>query len=78
MSRALLEYVGPWLLDHPDEMEIEEVEDERGGIVFEIGVHPDDMGKIIGRRGRIIHSLRLLARAAGQREGRSLGVEVVD
>jgi uncharacterized protein len=41
-------------------------------------VAPDDMGKIIGKRGRIIRSIRALARAAGQREDRSVMVEVVD
>jgi predicted RNA-binding protein YlqC (UPF0109 family) len=78
MSRELLEYVAPWLLDHPDEMVIEEVEGERGATVFEVSVHPDDMGKLIGRRGRIIHSLRALTRAAGQKQGRTQTVEVVE
>jgi uncharacterized protein len=78
MSRELLEYVVPWLLDHPEEVEIEEVEGEHGATVFEVSVHPDDMGKLIGRRGRIIHSLRTLARAAGQKQGRAQTVEVVE
>jgi uncharacterized protein len=78
MTRALVEYLGPWLLDEPDEMEINETEGDRGAIVLEISVAPDDMGKIIGKRGRIIRSIRTLARAAGQREDRSVMVEVVD
>ncbi len=78
MTRALLEYVTPWLVDHPDELEIAEVEGERGELIFELSVHPDDTGKVIGRNGRIIRSLRLLARAAAQRDGRSVSVEVVD
>jgi uncharacterized protein len=78
MSRALLEYVTEWLVDNPDEVEIAEVEGERGATVFEISVHPDDVGKMIGKRGRIIRSLRALARAAGQRDGQSVLVEVVD
>lgn len=78
MTRALVEYLGPWLLDEPDEMEINEAEGDRGAIVLEISVAPDDMGKIIGKRGRIIRSIRALARAAGQREDRSIMVEVVD
>lgn len=77
MTRALLEYVLPWLVDHPDEVEISEVEGDRG-TVLEIAVNPEDTGKIIGRNGRIIRSLRSLARAAGQREGENLTVEVVD
>ena len=78
MSRAFLEYVTPWLVDYPDEVTITESDSERDEIVFEMSVHPEDMGKIIGKRGRIIRSLRALARAAGQRDGRSVSVEVVD
>jgi predicted RNA-binding protein YlqC (UPF0109 family) len=78
MTRALVEYLGPWLLDEPDEMEINETEGDRGALVLEISVAPDDMGKIIGKRGRIIRSIRALARAAGQRDDRSVMVEVVD
>lgn len=77
MSRELLEYLGPWLLDNPDAMEITESEGERGGIVFELKVDPEDMGKIIGKRGRIIRSIRTVARAAQRDEG-SVMVEVVD
>jgi predicted RNA-binding protein YlqC (UPF0109 family) len=78
MSRALLEYVTEWLVDNPDEVEIAEVEGDRGATVLEISVHPDDVGKMIGKRGRIIRSLRALARAAGQRDGQTVLVEVVD
>ncbi|MDQ3957722.1 MAG: KH domain-containing protein [Actinomycetota bacterium] len=78
MSRAFLEYVTPWLVDHPDEVMIAESDGEGDEIVYELTVHPDDMGKIIGKRGRIIRSLRALARAAGQRDGRAVAVEVVD
>jgi predicted RNA-binding protein YlqC (UPF0109 family) len=78
VTRALMEYLGPWLLDEPDEMQINETEGDRGAIVLEISVAPEDMGKIIGKRGRIIRSIRALARAAGQRDDRSVMVEVVD
>ena len=78
MSRELLEYVGPWLLDHPDDLEITEGESERDGTVLEIKVNPEDMGKIIGKRGRIIRSLRALARASANRDEGPVMVEVVD
>ncbi|HYZ46070.1 MAG TPA: KH domain-containing protein [Actinomycetota bacterium] len=78
MSRALLEHAVPWLVDHPDEMSVLEVEGEGDLTILELSVHPEDVGKIIGRRGRIIRSLRALVRAAGQREGRSVTLEVVD
>ncbi len=78
MTRRLVEYLGPWLLDHPDELEIQETDGERGALVLELTVDPEDMGKIIGKRGRIIRSIRSLARAAGQTEGETVLVEVVD
>ena len=78
MSRELLEYAVPWLVDNPDDIEISEVETEQGGTVLELSVHPDDVGKVIGKRGRIIRSLRALAKAAGQKQGTSVTVEVVD
>lgn len=56
MTTALIEFVAPWLVDHPDELTIEEVEDERGTLVLELSLHPDDMGKIIGRQGRTIRA----------------------
>jgi predicted RNA-binding protein YlqC (UPF0109 family) len=78
VSRALIDYVAPWLVDRPEELTVLEVEGEGGVLILEVSVHPDDVGKIIGRRGRIIRSLRALAKAAGQREGRAVMVEVVD
>jgi uncharacterized protein len=70
--------VGGWLLDHPDELTVTEVEGERSATILEVSVNPEDMGKLIGRRGRIIQSLRVLARAAQGRDGGSVMVEVID
>jgi predicted RNA-binding protein YlqC (UPF0109 family) len=78
VTRGLIDYLVPWLVDNPDDVEVAEVEGENGATVLEISVHPEDMGKIIGKRGRIIRSLRVLARAAGQRDGNTVLVEVVD
>jgi uncharacterized protein len=78
VTRALVGYMAPWLVEHPEEVEIEEIETESGTLVVEISVHPDDVGKIIGKRGRIIRSLRTLAKAVGQRDGDNVTVEVVD
>ena len=78
MSRELLEYAVPWLVENPDDVEITELEGDDGGVVLELSVHPDDVGKVIGKRGRIIRSLRVLSKAAGQKSGTSVNVEVVD
>ena len=78
MTRAFLEYVTPWLVDHPEEVEVTEVEGDEDSLVLELTVHPDDVGKVIGRRGRIIRAIRSLAKAAGQKQGTSVSVEVID
>ncbi len=73
----LLAYLARNLVTKPEEVRV--VRSERdGAVLLELHVSPDDVGKVIGRRGRIIRSLRALARAAGQLEGRSVTVEVVD
>lgn len=77
MSRELLEYVVPWLVDNPDAIGITEVEGERDATILELTVDPDDVGKVIGKRGRIIRALRTLAKAS-QEEGSNIMVEVVD
>lgn len=77
-AKEFLEYTVPWLVDNPEEVEIAEIEGDTGGVVYELTVSPDDMGKVIGKRGRIIRSLRTIARAAGQGDGRPVSVEVVD
>jgi uncharacterized protein len=64
------------LVDFPDDIHIQEVQ---GGktTVIELKVNEADMGKVIGKKGRIIKSLRVVLRAAALREGRSVSVELV-
>ncbi|HET6497660.1 MAG TPA: KH domain-containing protein [Coriobacteriia bacterium] len=73
---ALIRYVIASLVDHPDSVNIATRESD-SSVTFEIALHPDDIGKVIGRQGRIIKALRTLARAsAGQTQGH-VDVEVV-
>lgn len=65
----LVEVIVRPLIDHEDDLAITETVDENGEVYIEISVHPDDAGKVIGRHGRIIKSIRTLARAAGSRAG---------
>ncbi len=74
----MLDFVVPWLVDTPEAIEITEIEGENGEVIFELSVDPQDMGKIIGKNGRIIRSLRTLARAAGDRDSAPVLVEVID
>lgn len=77
-AREMLEFVLPWLVDDPDAIKIEEGDAEGGGVLYEITVGAEDVGKVIGRRGRIVRSLRQLARAAGTPDGDPVSVEVLD
>jgi hypothetical protein len=66
--KELLEYLARELVDEPDDVRVEEAEDERG-IVLTLRVGPDDMGKVIGRGGRTARAIRTVMKAAGMRAG---------
>ncbi len=74
--KDFVEYVARALVDNPDDVEVTE-DDTRDGQQFELRVNEDDRGKIIGKKGRTAHAMRvLLAAAAGPDESTSL--EIVD
>ena len=76
-AKAVLSFVVGELVDHPDEVRIEETEDDRE-IVLELTVHPEDLGKVIGKRGRTAKALRTLVRAAGSLDDENVTVEIID
>jgi predicted RNA-binding protein YlqC (UPF0109 family) len=65
------------LVDEPDAVRVEEVEGDDGSLVFRLHVAEDDVGKVIGRQGRIVRALRTVVRAGGPNEGRRLQLEIV-
>jgi uncharacterized protein len=75
--RDLLDYLARRLVDEPDAVRVEEV-DEDGALVLRLHVAPDDVGKVIGRQGRIARALRTLVRAGSAQEGRRIVLEIVD
>jgi uncharacterized protein len=75
--KDLLEYVARALVDDPESVEITAVEGERS-VILQLKVAPDDMGKVIGRRGRIARAIRSVVRAAGSRQGVTALVEIVE
>ncbi|MBQ9413009.1 MAG: KH domain-containing protein [Oscillospiraceae bacterium] len=75
--RELLTYLIQNLVDHPDEVSVTQ-RDGVGGTVFEVRVADGDMGKVIGRQGRIIKEVRVLMKAVAQRKGEKVTVEVID
>lgn len=76
--KDVLEFMARYLVDDPDQVRVEEFEEDDGTVVLELSVAPDDMGKVIGRRGRIARALRQVIRAAGSREGLRTHVDIVD
>ncbi len=65
------------LIDHIDDLDVTSSVEE-GIVQIEIHAHEDDLGKIIGRRGRVINSIRTLARAAGSSNNTRVEVEIVE
>lgn len=76
-ARAVLSYLATRLVDGPDQVSIESTS-SRNGVKLSLHVAPDDMGKVIGRRGRIAQSIRSVVRAAGASEGVDVSVDIVD
>ena len=74
--KELLLYVAKNLVDHPDAVTVTEVPGDV--TVLELRVAPEDMGKVIGRQGRIIKSIRTLARAAASQDGFRVEVELAE
>jgi hypothetical protein len=71
-----VEYIAKALVDHPEEVTVNRVEGEQS-VIIELKVHPDDMGKIIGKQGRIAKAIRTVVKAAAAKEGKRVIVEIL-
>lgn len=78
MSEDVLTYLAKALVDNPDAVTVTEVTEDDGELVLELRVHPDDMGKVIGKRGRTAKAIRTMVKAAATREGGNATVEIVE
>jgi uncharacterized protein len=76
--KELLEYLARQLVDEPDEVEVEQFEEDDGTLVLELSVADDDYGKVIGRGGRTANALRTVVKAAAVKENRRVLVDIVD
>ncbi|ADL51648.1 KH domain-containing protein [Clostridium cellulovorans] len=74
--KALLETIVRSLVDNPDEVQVNETLGEQS-IVLEVKVSPDDMGKVIGKQGRIAKAIRTVVKAAAVKENKKVVVEIV-
>jgi len=75
--KKLLTYIAQNLVDNSDAVSVTETERE-GETILELRVDPGDMGKVIGRQGRIAKEIRTLIRSVAQRQGKKVSVEIVD
>ena len=73
----IVEYLARRLVDEPDAVRVEEVERD-GDTVLQLFVAPDDVGKVIGRQGRIARALRTVVRASAAREDRRVLLEIME
>jgi predicted RNA-binding protein YlqC (UPF0109 family) len=73
----IVEYLARRLVDEPDAVRVEEV-DREGDTVLQLYVAPDDVGKVIGRQGRIARALRTVVRASAARDDRRVLLEIME
>jgi uncharacterized protein len=73
----LLEFLVKALVEEPDEVEVEELEED-GDLVYEISVADSDLGRVIGKGGRVANAIRTIAKAAAVRIDRRVIVDILD
>ena len=76
--RDLLEYLAQTLVDKPDQVRVEEFEEDDGTLVLELSVADDDYGQVIGRGGRTAQALRTVVKAAAVKDNRRVLVDIVE
>jgi predicted RNA-binding protein YlqC (UPF0109 family) len=75
--KELVEAIAKALVDHPDNVQVRSVDGEQV-TVLELRVHPDDLGKVIGRQGRTAKSMRTILGAAGMKLRKRLTLEILE
>lgn len=75
--KELVEFIVKSLVDSPDEVRVDAVED-RSETTLELSVAADDMGRVIGKNGRVINSIRALVQVAAAKEGKRVNLEVLE
>jgi len=77
VPRTVLEYLAKAIVDDPDSVAVD-VDESRSTVSLRLNVSPEDMGRVIGRRGRTAQAIRTVVRAAAAREGLDVHVDIVD
>jgi predicted RNA-binding protein YlqC (UPF0109 family) len=76
--RDLLDFLTRSLVEHPDQVKVTEAEEIDGEVVLEVEVAEDDLGRVIGRGGRVANALRSVMKAAATREEKRVVVDILD
>jgi predicted RNA-binding protein YlqC (UPF0109 family) len=76
--RELLEFLARSLVSDPDAVEVTEIEEEGGEVVLELEVADEDLGRVIGRGGRVANALRSVMKAAATRAEKRVIVDILD
>lgn len=76
--KELLEYLARGLVENPDDVQIDEVEESDGTIVLELSVAEGDYGNVIGRGGRTASALRAVIKAAAVKDKRRVFIDIID
>ncbi len=77
MQKDLIEYIAKSLVDNASAVEVRETENEKG-VVLELKVASEDIGKVIGKQGRIAKSIRTLLNASSGKSGKRYSLEILD
>jgi predicted RNA-binding protein YlqC (UPF0109 family) len=75
--KDLVEYIARSLVDHPDRVRVNQIEGS-AGLVLELRVASSDMGRVIGKRGRVVNAIRTLVQVAADQQGERVTLEIVD
>jgi predicted RNA-binding protein YlqC (UPF0109 family) len=75
--KELVEAIAKALVDYPDQVQVRAIEGEHV-TVFELRVHPSDLGKVIGRQGRTVESIRTILSAAGMKLRKRVTLEILE
>ena len=76
-ATELVDFLVRTIVENPDEVAVEEFEDD-GELVLEVKVADEDLGRVIGREGRVAKAIRTIARAAGARDDRRVAVDIIE
>ena len=77
MEKDLVEFIARSIVDEPDDVSVNVIEGEKSTIL-ELSVAPDDLGKVIGKHGRIARSMRAILSASGTKGGKRVVLEILD